>query len=132
MGTERELELALTAVGDLGGQALVAGEAYEVERRIFVVVLRHAPLDGFAGARAGEELGERLHLRPPVVQEPVVEHAQVPHLCRAARLRPLLIGRVKNAGALPWLGESASPVAAAAAEGIKRSEGRIARRGKNL
>lgn len=91
MGTERGLELALTAVGDLGGQALVAREADEVERRVSMVVLRHAPLDGFAGARAGEELGEGLHLRPPVIQEPVVEHAQVPHLCCAAFLRPLLL-----------------------------------------
>ena len=68
-------ELALTAVGDLGGEALVSGEANEVEGRVYVVVLRHAPLDGFAGARAGEELGEGLHLRPPVVQKPVVEDA---------------------------------------------------------
>lgn len=59
-----------------------------MERRVRVVILRHAPLDRFAGARAGEELGEGLHLRPPVVQEPVVEHAQVPHLCYAAFLRP--------------------------------------------
>lgn len=77
-----------------------------MERRIFVVVLRHAPLDGFAGARAREELGEGFHLRPPVVQEPVVEHAQVPHLCRAARLRPLLIGRGRNAVEVPWFGVS--------------------------
>lgn len=67
--------LALTTVGDLGGEALVSGEADEVEGGVYVVVLRHAPLNRFAGARAGEELGEGLHLRPPVVQEPVVKDA---------------------------------------------------------
>jgi len=123
VGTETGLEVALTAVGDLGGEALVAGEADEVERRVFVVVLWHAPFDGSAGARAGEELGEGLHLRPPVVQEPVVEHAQVPHLCFAARLRPLLLGRWRNAGAVPWLVSPAPAAAAAAVEGIKLSEG---------
>jgi hypothetical protein len=75
LGSVKGPELALTAVGDLGGEALVSGEANEVERGVYVVVLRHTPLDGFAAPRAGEELGEGLHLRPPVVQEPVVEDA---------------------------------------------------------
>jgi hypothetical protein len=66
---------SLTAVGDLRGKTLVAGEAHEVERGVRVVVLQQAPLDGVPGAGAAEELGERLHLRPPVVQEPVVKYA---------------------------------------------------------
>lgn len=70
---------AFTAVGDLRGEALVAREADEVEGGVDVVVLRHAPLDGVPGARPAEELGEGLHLGPPVVEEPVVEDAEVPH-----------------------------------------------------
>jgi len=128
VGTETGLEVALTAVGDLGGEAHVAGEADEVEWRVFVVVLWHAPFDGSAGARAGEELGEGLHLRPPVVQEPVVEYAQVPHLCFAARPRPLTTRATeKRWSAVPWL---ASPAAAAAGEGIKLSQGLRERKGK--
>jgi hypothetical protein len=71
---------SLTAVGDLRGNALVAGEADEVEGGVFVVILGHTPLYSGPGAGAAEELGERLHLRPPVVEEPVVEDAKVPHL----------------------------------------------------
>ena len=51
-----------------------------MEGGVLVVVLQQAPLDGVSGAGAAEELGERLHLRTPVVQEPVVEDAKVPHL----------------------------------------------------
>lgn len=50
-----------------------------MEGGVDVVVLRHAPLDGVPGARPAEELGEGLHLGPPVVEEPVVEDAEVPH-----------------------------------------------------
>jgi hypothetical protein len=96
-------ELELTAVGDLGSEAFVARKADEVERRVGVVVLWHAPLDGVLGAGAPEELGEGLHLRPPVVQEPVVEHAQVPHLSCAISLLPLLLRRGEQSGSRGWL-----------------------------
>ena len=75
---------SLTAVGDLSGETLVAGEADEVEGGVLVVVLGHTPLDGVPGAGATEELGERLHFRPPVVQEPVIGDAKVPHLSASA------------------------------------------------
>lgn len=60
-----------------------------MEGRVYVVVLRKLPFQGarrrglLSAAVASEgpkELGEGFDLRPPVVQEPVVEDAEKPHL----------------------------------------------------
>lgn len=88
--TSKRGKKTLTSIGDIAGDVL-GRKVDKMERRVGMVVLGKPPLQmlhpvlpSVVAIECSEHPGERLGLRFPVIQQSVVEHAQVPHFSRSS------------------------------------------------